>query len=106
VVWLVLIRRGSAGLAGWAWKSRREIAGMAALTGMIASAMLGAISLGEITREQALVIEAAGSPVVADIRLEQGFSVGMRSVDARILSIDDQALSGGGVSARAAGLPV
>lgn len=105
VVWLVLIAACSVALAGWAWKSRREIAGMAALTGMITSAMLGAILLGEITREQPLVIQAAGSPVVADIRLEQGFSVGMRSVDVRILRIDDQALTGGGVSARLLGFP-
>jgi len=105
VVWLALITVCSVGLAWWGWKSRREIAGMAALTGMITSVMLGAISLGEITREQPLVVQAAGSQVVADIRLEQGFSVGMRSVDVRILRINDQALTGGGVAARLLGYP-
>ena len=105
MVWLVLITVCSVGLAWWGWKSRREIAGMAALTGMITSVMLGAISLGEITREQPLVVQAAGSQVVADIRLEQGFSLGMRSVDVRILRINDQALTGGGVAARLLGYP-
>ena len=105
MVWLALITVFSVGLAWWGWKSRREIAGMAALTGMITSVMLGAISLGEITREQPLVVQAAGSQVVADIRLEQGFSVGMRSVDVRILRINDQALTGGGVAARLLGYP-
>ena len=105
MVWLALITVCSVGLAWWGWKSRREIAGMAALTGMITSVMLGAISLGEITREQPLVVQAAGSQVVADIRLEQGFSVGMRSVDVRILRINDQALTGGGVAARLLGYP-
>ena len=105
MVWLALITVCSVGLAWWGWKSRREITGMAALTGMITSVMLGAISLGEITREQPLVVQAAGSQVVADIRLEQGFSVGMRSVDVRILRINDQALTGGGVAARLLGYP-
>lgn len=104
-VWLILVALVAAGLAWWGWKSRREIAGMVALTAMIASVMLGSISLGELTREQAIVMEAAGSQVVADIRLEQGFSVGMRSVDARIVAIDDRLLSGGGVKARVLGYP-
>ena len=92
-------------LCAWAWRSRRVVIAWVALAGIIATTLLGSIALGELTREQAAVMEASGQDVVAQVRLEKGFTPGMSSVEVRILRLNGAALSGGGVEARVIGFP-
>lgn len=105
LIWLALVVITAALFSFFARKSSRSILAMAALAGMIAAVMLGAVALGEMTRAPAVLATAADTNVEVDLRLEQGYSVGMRSLDARILRLDGQALAGAGVKVRVLGYP-
>ena len=105
-LWLVMVVAVIAVAASvWAWRSRRVVIAWIALAGIIATTLLGAIALGEMTREQTTLKEASGEDVVAVVRLDKGFSPGMSSVQVRILSLNGVELAGGGVSARVIGFP-
>ena len=105
-LWLVMVVAVIAVAASvWAWRSRRVVIAWIALAGIIATTLLGAIALGEMTREQTTLKEASGEDVVAVVRLDKGFSPGISSVQVRILSLNGVELAGGGVSARVIGFP-